>query len=106
MEAQGEKLLQDLVSQEQTLIGKVEDAKRQAEQIVQEAQEEASQIKAKARQEADKKAEEQREEARAKSEETRQEALARAKREVETLESQAEQNKGEAVELVMEQVLP
>lgn len=106
MEAQGEKLLQDLVSQEQTLIGKVEDAKRQAEQIVQEAQEKAAQIKAQARQEAEQKAETQREEARAKSEEARQEALDGAKKEVETLESQAEKNKGDAVKLVMEQVLP
>ncbi|HEX7022480.1 MAG TPA: V-type ATPase subunit subunit G family protein [Trueperaceae bacterium] len=106
MEAQGEKLLQDLVSQEQALVAKVEDAKAEAAEIIKEAQAKAAAIAAEARTRAETLARQQAEKTRAESEVARQAILNDANAGVAAIESRAEKSIDSAVEFVLEQVLP
>ncbi len=106
MEAQGEKLLQNLVDEEQSLLSKVEDAKREAARIVEAAQQKAAAILGAARSRADETAREVAAVAQRDSDGARQEVLASAGREVAETEAKAQKNHQRAVEFVVERELP
>ncbi|MDZ7705813.1 MAG: V-type ATPase subunit subunit G family protein [Trueperaceae bacterium] len=106
MEAQGEKLLQNLVDHEQSLVSKVEDAQKEAADIVRKAEAEAEEIRAQARQKADKLAKEQAEQIRDEREKIRKEVLDRSAGEVDEIRERADANKEQGVQLVLERILP
>lgn len=106
LEAQGEQLLQSLVDHEKAVLVKVEDAKKEAGEIVAKAQSEAAQILERARKEADEVAERLRSEAEQESAAAREEVLERARAEVDRVEARAKSNRDRAVALIMERVLP
>ncbi len=106
MEAQGERLLQDLVTQEKNLVRKVEEAKASAKAGVEAAVAEAAKVvgDAKAKAEAAAKREL---EAATKEAEAAREAIVKAAREsAEALNAKASANGGKALTVVLEKVLP
>ncbi len=106
MEAQGERLLQDLVNQEKALVAKVEEARGRAREIVAEAEGEAERIVDEARTRAERDAEATAREAAAEAESERDQILGRATEAATSLEQHAEARRADAVRLVMERVLP
>lgn len=106
MEAQGEQLLQSLVNHEQTLVAKVEEAKKEAAEIVKEAEVKAEQTKAEAKSKAEQYARDQAEQTRSEGEAAREAVLSEARKDVEMTQERAKGNQAKAVAFVMEQVLP
>lgn len=106
MEAQGEQLLQNLVDHEKRLVAKVEEAKRQAADIVREAEAEAAKILASAKERADRLAREQAERTQAEGEAARLAIMQAAQRDVDAIREKAIRNRRQAVALVLERVLP
>lgn len=106
MEAQGERLLQELLSKEKSLVGKVEDAKAKAKVLVEQAQEESTKILESARAKADELAKQEAEAGRQEAEAARESVVGAAKSAADTLVAQARANLDGAVTLVMEKVLP
>ena len=106
MEARGEKLLQDLVGQEKTLMVKLDEAKKEAAQIIEKAQAEASSIIAKAREKSQTALKDQQEKTQAEADAEREEILGGIRSDVDALEKQSKKNTDKAVQLVMERVLP
>ena len=106
MEAQGEKLLQDLVNQEQALIAKVESARAQAAKIVEDAHTEADTIRAQARAKGEEILQAQTAKAKAEAATARDDVLNHAQADVDKVKAQAQANLDKAVALVMERVLP
>jgi vacuolar-type H+-ATPase subunit H len=106
LEAQGERLLQDLVKQEKNLVLKVEEAKAKAKQTLDKAQADAANAlqdaRAKAESEAAAMAKSAAEEAAA----IREEVVSRAREAAEALDAKAGANLTSAVSSVMEKVLP
>lgn len=106
MEAQGERLLQDLVTQEKNLVRKVEEAKAGAKASIEAAVAEAAKAveDAKARAEAAAKREL---EAATKEADAAREAIVKAAREsAEALNAKASANGARALAVVLEKVLP
>ena len=106
LEAQGEKLLQDLVSQEQALVSKVDAAKAEAAEMIEKAQAEAETIKAEARTQGDTLTSEHVERSKTEAETARADIIEKAEAEVDGLVSQSRAKQDAAVKLVMERVLP
>ena len=106
MEAKGEKLLQDLASHEQVLVGRVEDARKQATIMIQQARDDAEQLLLKAREDGGAATKVQLEDVDAEAEDIRQDILGAAKSEVDVLEKQAQANIDEAIKAVLDKVLP
>lgn len=106
MEAQGERLLQDLVTQEKNLVAKVEDARKQASEIVSDAQEEARRILEEARGKAEALAKQEADRGAKEADAAREDIVHSARETVGRLEAQARAGKEDAVALVMERVLP
>ncbi len=105
-EAQGERLLQELVNYEQGLVSKIEQAKVEAAEMVTGAEARAKEIQAKASQKAEQLAEAQAEKTQMEVEEVRREVLEAAEREVAALEARGRENVGSAAKFVLERVLP
>lgn len=106
MEAKGEQLLQDLVNQEKTIIGKVDGAREQAAKLVQDAYAEAASLKAKATEKAEALFKDVMGKANAEAEIARGDILKKAKDEVSVLDNFAKANMDKAVKLVLGRVLP
>lgn len=106
MEARGEKLLQDLASQERSLSSKVDEAKKEAAQIIEKAQAEAQTLIAKAREKGQALKKEQAAKSESEAQSARQETLGGVKSDVDKLEQKAKKNIDKARNLVLERVLP
>lgn len=106
MEAHGERLLQELLSKEKSLVGKVEEAKAKAKASFEQAQEEAVTILEAARAKSDDLAKHEAEAGRQEAEATRASVVSAAKSAADALTAQARVNLDGAVKLVMEKVLP
>lgn len=106
MEAKGEQLLQDLVNQEKTIVGKVDGAREQAAKLVQDAYAEAASLKAKATEKAEALFKDMMGKANAEAETARGDILGKAKAEVGMTENLAKANMDKAVKLVLERVMP
>lgn len=106
MEAQGERLLQELIDHEQTLLAKVEAAKREAQEILRQAEAEAQTIAAAVDKQIAQLSAERAAQTRRQTEEARQAILAAVEGEVARLEARGKERLGEAVKLVLERVLP
>lgn len=106
MEARGEKLLQDLVNQEKSVIAKVEAAKEQAAKLVQEAYQEAASLKQKAMEKAESVYKDMMSKAETEAEAARASIVKKASEDVEKIESSAKNNMAKAVQAVVGRVLP
>lgn len=106
MEAQGEKLLQSLLDEEQQLLAKVDAAKKDAEQIIEDAKRKAAEIVQQAAARADRAAQERREQTDRDSDAARQQVLERTQQQIETQEQAASAKRDAAVMRILEQVLP
>jgi vacuolar-type H+-ATPase subunit H len=106
LEAKGEKLLQDLASHEQVLVGRVEEARQQASTIVEQAREEAEELLLKAREDGDAATKAQLEQTVVEANAIREDILNAAQSEVGRIEKQAKANVDEAIKVVLDQVLP
>lgn len=106
MEAQGERLLQELLSKEKSLVGKVDEAKAKAKASFEQAQEEATKILEAARAKAEELAKQEVEDGRQEAEAARESVVSAAKSAADALAAQARANLDGAVKLVMEKVLP
>jgi V/A-type H+-transporting ATPase subunit G/H len=106
LEATGEKLLQDLVNQEKSVVAKVEAAKEQAAKIVQDAYAEAAALKAKATERAEAIYKDVMSKAQGEAEAARAAIVKKASEEVSSIESMAKNNLAKAVQVVIGRVLP
>jgi vacuolar-type H+-ATPase subunit H len=106
LEAQGERLLQELISYEQALLARVEAARQEAEELLGQAEVEAQAIAAEIDQQIARLNAEQTAQARRQAEEVRLASLAKAEAEVARLEARSQGRLDEAVKLVLERVLP
>lgn len=106
MEAQGERLLQSLVDEEQKLLGKVEEARTEAARIIADAERRAADIRQGALTRADRAAQERRDETERSSSAERDEILGQAERDVQGAEAGAQGAHEAAVQRVLERVLP
>ena len=106
MEATGEKLLQDLVNQEKSVVAKVEAAKEQAAKLVQEAHAEAAALKTKAAEKAEAMFKDIMSKAQAEADAARSDIIKKATDEVGSVESLAKTNIAKAVQAVVGRVLP
>lgn len=106
MEAQGERLLQDLVNQEKSLVGKVEAARAEAETIIEAARAEAGKTLEEARRKADELAAREAQGGAKEADAAREELVRSARDAASALEARARAHVGRAVDLVMEKVLP
>jgi len=106
LEPQGERLLQDLVSQEKDLAAKVEEARGRAEATIVEAETEARRILEQARAKVDELVAQRAESAAKEAEAARDEIVRAARETAARLEAEARAAKDDAVSLVMERVLP
>ncbi len=105
-QAQGERLLQSLVDEEQKLLGKVEEARTEAARIVADAERRAAEVRQEALTRADRAAQERRDETERSSSAERGEILAQAERDIEGAEAGAQAAHDAAVKRVLERVLP
>ena len=106
METQGEQLLQSLVDHEQELAAKVEAAKREARERIEGARQKADEIRAQAERTAQEKEQEMRSNTEREAGDAREAILAQARARVDEISSRSAAHRSEAVELVMERVLP
>lgn len=106
MEAQGERLLQDLVKQEKSLVLKVEEAKAKAKQTLDKAQANAARALQDARTKAEAQAAEVAQAAAAEAAKIRDDVVKSAREAAEALEAKATANLPTAVSAVLEKVLP
>ena len=106
MEAQGERLLQDLLAQEKSLIGKVDEANAKARSIVEKATAEAKAQVDAARAKAEAMAQSEAEAGRKEEESVRQSVVSYAKEAAGALEAKAAANLESVVAKVLEKVLP
>ena len=106
MDTQGEKLLQDLVNQEKSLVAQVEQARSQAKETIATAQQEANEVRANAVKQAEEAARAILNEAEQEAEKIRAEVVADADRVVQQLANQSKSQMERAVNAVLEKVLP
>lgn len=106
MEAKGEKLLQELVNQEQELVKKVEAAKKKAAKILEDAHAESASIMERAHEKGDATVNERVTKAKEEAKQVHEEITAAAQKQVEVTQTQAKKGMKKAVDLVMERVLP
>lgn len=106
MEAQGERLLHELLSHEKSLVGKVEDAKAKAKAAFEGAQAESVKILDAAKATAEEIAKTEAEAGRQEAEAARETVVTAARSAAEALSAQARANRDDAVALVLEKVLP
>jgi vacuolar-type H+-ATPase subunit H len=106
LEAQGERLLQDLVKQEKSLVLKVEEAKAKAKQTLDKAQADAARVLQEARAKAEAEAAELAKSAADEAAAIRDEVVSRAREAAEALDAKAGANQPSAVSNVLEKVLP
>lgn len=106
LEAHGERLLQDLVNQEKSLVAKVEDAKAKGRDVVEKAQAEAAAVLTTARDKAEKLAQAEAESGRAEAEAAHATVVKAATEAAEALKLRAEANRAAAIDSVLEKVLP
>jgi vacuolar-type H+-ATPase subunit H len=106
LEATGEKLLQDLVNQEKSVVAKVEATKEQAAKIVQDAYAEAASLKAKATERAEAIYKDVMNKAQGEAEAARAAIVKKASEEVSSIDTMAKSNLAKAVQVVIGRVLP
>jgi len=106
LEAQGERLLQELLSHEKSLVGKVQDARAKAKAAFESAQTESVQILEAAKAKSEEIAKVETEAGRQDAEAARETVVNAAKSAAEALSAQARANRDDAVAMVMEKVLP
>jgi len=106
LEAQGERLLQDLVTQEKNLVRKVEEAKAKAKAIVEQAAADAAKLVAEGQARAESAAKSDLEAATKEAEAARSEILRNARDGAGLLNDKANNNVGRATAMVLEKVLP
>lgn len=106
MEAQGEELLQDLITHEQRLVAKVDEARREADEILKQARAEAQRIQRDAERQAERLAKKQAETTEAEAGAIRDEVLSAAREEVAKIEASAKAHRKDAVKFVLEKVMP
>jgi vacuolar-type H+-ATPase subunit H len=106
LEAKGEKLLQELVNQEQELVKKVDAAKKKAAKILEDAHAESASIMERAREKGDATVNERVTKAKEEARQVHEEITVAAQKQVEVTQAQAKKGMKKAVDLVMERVLP
>ncbi|MEZ4607115.1 MAG: V-type ATPase subunit subunit G family protein [Deinococcales bacterium] len=106
MEAQGEKLLQDLIKHEQSLLAKVEESKSQATKLIEAAKAEAENLLKEAKSKAEALAKAQVEKTQAEGEHVRKAILDEAQKVAADVAASAKQHRDKAIKLVMERLLP
>jgi len=106
LEAQGEKLLQDLIKHEQSLLAKIEEGKSQAAKLVEAAKAEAANLLNEAGSKAESLTKEQAEKTNAESVSVRKSILDEAQRVAASVAATAKQHSDKAVKLVMERLIP
>lgn len=106
MEAQGERLLQDLVTQEKNLLRKVEEAKAKAKATLDDATAEAAKLVQAAKARAEAAAKRELEAATKEADAARDAILKSARESAEALQAKAVANGGKALAAVLEKVLP
>lgn len=106
LEAQGERLLQDLVSREKTLVAKVEETKTEAAASVEKAHADAAKLLAEAKAKAEAVAKAEADAAAKEAEAAREEVVRVARETAEALKAKAAAHRDRAVAAVMEKVLP
>ncbi len=106
MEAQGERLLQDLVTQEKVLVRKVEEAKAKAKAIVEQAVADAAKLVEEGNARAEDAAKRDLEAATKEAEAAGEEILRNARDGAGLLKDKASNNSGRAAAMVLEKVLP
>lgn len=106
MDTQGEKLLQDLVNQEKSLVAQVEQARNQAKEILATANTEANEVRAKAADRAEEAVRTMIAEAEAEAGTIRAGVVSDAEQVVADLASQTTAKLDDAVNVVLEKVLP
>lgn len=106
LDTQGEKLLQDLVNQEKSLVAQVEQARSQAKETIATAQQEANEVRANAVKQAEEAARAILNEAEQEAEKIRAEVVADADRVVQQLADQSKSQMERVVNAVLEKVLP
>ncbi len=106
LEAPREPLLQDLIHHEKSVVGKVEEARREAERIVAKARADAREALERARREGDEFAKASAERAAEEAEAAREAIVAEARASVAAIERMATEHRSRAVTDVLEQVLP
>ncbi len=106
MDAQGERLLQDLVNQEKSLVAQVKDARSKAAGIIEAAEKERDKILQEARSTAEASATREAEAAAKEAEAAREAIVQVARDSAAALVVRAQAGKDRAVALVMEKVLP
>lgn len=106
MEAQGERLLQDLVKQEKSLLLKVDEAKATARTTLEKAEAQAAKLKLEAQAQADALAKNDAEAAAAEADSVREEVVSGAREAAQGLQQQAVGKLDGVVATLMEKVLP
>ncbi len=106
LEAPRDPLLQDLIHHEKTVVGKVEEARREAERIVNQAKADARTALERARREGDEFAKAEAERASKEAEAARERIVAEARESVATIERMGAERRSRAVAAVLEQVVP
>lgn len=106
MEAHGERLLQDLVNQEKSLVAKVEDAKAKAKAAIDQAQSEAAAVLAAAREKAEQLARSEAEAGASEAQAAHASIVSAAKEAAQALKLRADAHREAAIKSVLEKVLP
>ena len=106
MEAPRDPLLQDLIHHEKTVVGKVEEARREAERIVSKARADARDALERAHREGDELTKVAAERAAEEAQAVRERVVAEAREAVATVERMGTERRSRAVADVLERVLP
>lgn len=106
MEAKGEQLLQELVSQEQALVKRLEASKKRAAKIIDDAHAESASIMALAKEKSEATLRQYTAQAKAEAQKIHDEILSKARQQVEAAQAQAKKGMKKAVNFVVERVLP
>ena len=106
METQGERLLQDLLAQEKSLVSKVDEANNKARSVIDKATAEAKALVDAARAKAEALAQSEAEAGRKEEESVRHSVVSAAKEAAGALEAKAAANLSGVVDTVLEKVLP
>ncbi len=105
LNAEGERLLQELLNKEQSLMAELEESKLQAEKILEEAQQKAQNARANSKEEIEKLSANLAEKTKASSDELRANILDLAEKEIKELRTKAKKRLPAAVKLVMERII-
>lgn len=106
LEAHGEKLLQDLVNQEKSLVARVDDARAKAKAVIDQAQNDAAAAVAAAKEKAEQLARSEAEAGNTEAQAAQASIVSAAKEAAQALKLRADAHREAAVKSVLEKVLP